>query len=127
MVLDPDLLLLDPNLLPLYPDLLPLDPAPAPPPLPSADKQSKLSGLSLHVASLSSSCDVTVLSSTQASTLPPGCSLAIVDDVTTVHMLLKGILDPALEIQKLAKKVKMYMWYISLQPLYVYVLYYVKP
>ena len=32
-----------------------------------------------------------------------------------------------LEIQKLAKKVKMYMWYISLQPLYVYVLYYVKP
>lgn len=36
---------------------------------------------------------------------PVGCGVAIVDDATVAHLLLKGILDPALEVAKLQKKV----------------------
>lgn len=32
--------------------------------------------------------------------------MAIVDEATVVHLLLKGILDPALEVAKLQKKVR---------------------
>ena len=40
-----------------------------------------------------------------AAAAPSGCSVAIVDDATTVYMLLVGVLDPVLEVQKLQKKV----------------------
>ncbi|KAG2438857.1 hypothetical protein HXX76_005397 [Chlamydomonas incerta] len=67
-----------------------------------ADKAAALRSLSLEVATLSSSSDVTLLAAGEAA--PLGCSVAIVDEATTLHMLLKGILDPALEIAKLDKK-----------------------
>lgn len=35
---------------------------------------------------------------------PPGCAIAIIDDTTSVHLLLKGMVDPAAEIVKLTKK-----------------------
>ncbi|KAG2489910.1 hypothetical protein HYH03_011547 [Edaphochlamys debaryana] len=67
-----------------------------------ADKAAQLQSLALEVATLSSSSAVTLLAAGEAA--PLGCSVAIVDDSVTVHMLLKGILDPALEIAKLEKK-----------------------
>ncbi|GIL56694.1 hypothetical protein Vafri_11999 [Volvox africanus] len=66
------------------------------------DKAAMLRGLSLEVVTLSTSSDLTLLGA--GVTAPLGCSVAIVDEATTVHMLLKGILDPALEITKLEKK-----------------------
>eukprot|EP00877_Chromochloris_zofingiensis_P001129 jgi/Chrzof1/11016/Cz05g20150.t1 len=61
-----------------------------------------LSGLCGEAATLSTSSDVQVLEGGQSA--PAGCSVAIVDDATTISMLLKGILDPALEIANLEKK-----------------------
>ncbi|GFR43813.1 hypothetical protein Agub_g4939 [Astrephomene gubernaculifera] len=66
------------------------------------DKCSQLRSLQLEVATLSASCDVALLAAGEAA--PLGCSVGIVDEATTVHMGLKGILDPALEIAKLEKK-----------------------
>jgi valyl-tRNA synthetase len=65
-----------------------------------------LRGLSLEVVTLSTSSDMTLLGPGDPATPPPGCSVAIVDESTLVHMLLKGILDPSLEITKLEKKVR---------------------
>jgi valyl-tRNA synthetase len=36
--------------------------------------------------------------------------VAIVDDTTVVHLLLVGVLDPALEVAKLEKKVRTWVW-----------------
>lgn len=35
---------------------------------------------------------------------PHGCGVAVVDDATTVYLLLTGILDASKEIEKLGKK-----------------------
>lgn len=51
------------------------------------------------------SSDVTVLGNGEVA--PSGCSVAIVDDSTTIYVLLTGVLDPVLEVQKLQKKVRM--------------------
>ena len=37
---------------------------------------------------------------------PLGCGVAIIDDATVAHLLLKGVLDPAQEVAKLQKKVR---------------------
>lgn len=37
---------------------------------------------------------------------PEGCSLLILNETTTVHVLIKGLVDPAAEIKKLQKKQK---------------------
>lgn len=37
-------------------------------------------------------------------TTPAGCAPAVVDDVTTVQLLLAGILDPSKELEKLQKE-----------------------
>eukprot|EP00195_Chlamydomonas_chlamydogama_P009622 CAMPEP_0202896952 /NCGR_PEP_ID=MMETSP1392-20130828/5840_1 /ASSEMBLY_ACC=CAM_ASM_000868 /TAXON_ID=225041 /ORGANISM="Chlamydomonas chlamydogama, Strain SAG 11-48b" /LENGTH=1288 /DNA_ID=CAMNT_0049582479 /DNA_START=84 /DNA_END=3950 /DNA_ORIENTATION=- len=66
-------------------------------------KHQVLTALSSEVATLTTSSEVSVLP--PGTSAPSGCSVGIVDDSTTLHMLLKGILDPALEIQKLQKKV----------------------
>lgn len=42
---------------------------------------------------------------------PAGCSVAIVDDSTSVLMQLKGILDPKLELAKLDKKLVEVWWW----------------
>lgn len=62
-----------------------------------------LSSLSSEIATLSVSSGLSVL--TPDAETPAGCSVAIVDDVTTIKMALAGVLDPSLEIQKLEKKV----------------------
>ena len=41
----------------------------------------------------------------QREDVPRGCSVAIVDEVTTAHLLLKDILNPAQELVRLDKKV----------------------
>ncbi|GAX73886.1 hypothetical protein CEUSTIGMA_g1336.t1 [Chlamydomonas eustigma] len=68
-----------------------------------AGKHGVLSSFSSEVATLTSSADITVLG--PGVSQPAGCSVAIVDESTTVYMLLAGVLDPVLEIQKLQKKV----------------------
>jgi valyl-tRNA synthetase len=68
----------------------------------SDDKRAVLASLASEVAALCTSSGVAVLPGDAPT--PPGCSVAIVDDATTVKMQLAGILDPALEIQKLEKK-----------------------
>lgn len=70
----------------------------------SPDKAAMLRSLQLEVVTLSTSSDLTLLAPGEGA--PLGCSVAIVDEATTVHMLLKGILDPAMEITKLEKKVR---------------------
>ena len=67
-------------------------------------KHSVLSSLAKEVAALTSSSSLTVLAAGEAA--PGGCSVAIVDESTTLHMLLKGILDPQAEVLKLQKKVR---------------------
>jgi len=71
----------------------------------SSGKRTVLSSLSGEISTLTTSSDVTVLG--DGETAPSGCSVAIVDDSTTIYMLLVGILDPILEVQKLQKKVGM--------------------
>eukprot|EP00775_Hariotina_reticulata_P010346 gene10346-10503_t len=61
-----------------------------------------LQQLSGDIACLSTSSEVVLLQ--QGAVAPAGCSVAIVDDTTTVHMLLTGILDPKIELVKLEKK-----------------------
>ena len=64
-----------------------------------------LSSLAGEIATLTTSSDVTVLLSGSSESAPAGCSVAIVDNSTTIHLLLIGVLDPVLEVQKLQKKV----------------------
>lgn len=68
------------------------------------DEQQRgaLSRFSGQIATLSTSSGVSV--SGNAEGLPQGCGIAIVDAATTAHMALKGVLDPALELQKLERK-----------------------
>uniref|UniRef100_A0A7R9VF87 valine--tRNA ligase n=1 Tax=Chlamydomonas euryale TaxID=1486919 RepID=A0A7R9VF87_9CHLO len=68
-----------------------------------ASRKAQLSGLASEIATLGTGASVAVLGPGD-SDAPPGCSVAIVDDVTAIKMQLAGILDPALEIQKLEKK-----------------------
>lgn len=56
---------------------------------------------SVEVATLSQCAQVSVV---EKAAVPLGCGVQIVDEATAAHMLLKGVLDPALEIQKLEKK-----------------------
>ena len=62
-----------------------------------------LSSYSSEIATLTTSSEAVVLAAGSAA--PVGCSVAIVDDATTIYMLLVGVLDPVLEVQKLQKKV----------------------
>ena len=68
-----------------------------------AGKHAMLSSLSSEAATLTTSSEVEVLQAGSAP--PPGCSVGIVDDSTTVYIVLAGVLDPVLEVQKLEKKV----------------------
>jgi len=71
-----------------------------------AAKAAVLARSTLEVATLSSSSEVTVLGPGAGAGSPPaGCGVAIVDDATVAHLALRGVLDPALEIAKLQKKV----------------------
>ena len=67
-----------------------------------AARAAALRALAPEAAALSASAAVEVLAPGAAA--PAGCSVAIVDDATTAHMLLKGVLDPKLELAKLEKK-----------------------
>ena len=65
-----------------------------------------LSSYSSEIATLTTSSEAVVLAAGSAAPVAPvGCSVAIVDDATTIYMLLVGVLDPVLEVQKLQKKV----------------------
>lgn len=35
---------------------------------------------------------------------PAGCALALIDETTAAHLLLKGIVDSGVEVQKLQKR-----------------------
>jgi len=67
-----------------------------------AGKAAVIQTLARDIGTLSTSSEVLLLEA--GAPAPVGCSVAIVDDSTTVNMLLKGILDPALELAKLEKK-----------------------
>ncbi|KAK9820072.1 hypothetical protein WJX72_005790 [[Myrmecia] bisecta] len=58
-----------------------------------------------ELCTMSTSSEVEVLPNGQAA--PKGCAVSIVDDSTTIHMVLAGIFDPAKELDKLQnEKVK---------------------
>lgn len=61
-----------------------------------------LNHLTEVIASLTSCSEVKNLTASEAA--PAGCAPAVVDDVTTVQLLLAGILDPSKEIDKLQKE-----------------------
>lgn len=65
------------------------------------------------IGSLTSCSKVAVQKASEAA--PAGCAPAVVDEVTTVQLLLAGILDPSKEIEKLQKeKVHLEHCYASL-------------
>lgn len=55
-----------------------------------------------------------MLSGSEGGSPPEGCGVAIVDDATVAHLLLKGILDPSLEVAKLQKKVGGCLWQLNM-------------
>jgi valyl-tRNA synthetase len=69
-----------------------------------ARRAGVLASLGLEIATL------TYCSSTEcldpSAPVPESCGLKICDENTTVYLLLKGILDPELELSKLEKKVE---------------------
>ena len=67
-----------------------------------AARASVLDTLTEVVGSLTSCSEVKLLHASQAA--PAGCAPAVVDEVTTVQLLLAGILDPSKEIDKLQKE-----------------------
>ena len=72
-----------------------------------ACKDTRLSGalasLALEIATLTY-CDSTEFLAADAAA-PASCGVKICDENTSVYLLLKGILDPELELQKLEKKI----------------------
>lgn len=62
-----------------------------------------LKTVTLEVATLTSSASVKILASGEEEP-PSGCGVAVVDDKTTLHLVLAGVLDAAKEIEKLEKK-----------------------
>eukprot|EP00192_Tetraselmis_astigmatica_P024574 CAMPEP_0117679300 /NCGR_PEP_ID=MMETSP0804-20121206/17744_1 /TAXON_ID=1074897 /ORGANISM="Tetraselmis astigmatica, Strain CCMP880" /LENGTH=940 /DNA_ID=CAMNT_0005488719 /DNA_START=78 /DNA_END=2900 /DNA_ORIENTATION=- len=67
-----------------------------------AARSSSLASLALEIATLATCSDLECLPA--GAPAPASCGVKICDDITTVHMLLKGILDPELELSKLEKK-----------------------
>jgi valyl-tRNA synthetase len=55
-----------------------------------------------EIATLTLSSAVNVID--ESSQPPPGCGVAVVDEKTTIHLSLIGVLDPVKEIEKLEKK-----------------------
>ncbi len=68
------------------------------------EKHAFLSTVCAEIATLSTSSTVKVVSS--ASDVPKGCGVAVVNEKTTIHLSLIGILDASKEIEKLEKKRK---------------------
>lgn len=64
---------------------------------------STLQSLTMELSTLTLSSTAEVMERDQSS-VPKGCGVAVIDDVTTVHLGLAGILDAAKEIEKLTKK-----------------------
>ena len=67
-----------------------------------AGRAATLQHLTEVIASLTSCSEVRNLEAGDAA--PAGCAPAVVDEVTTVQLLLAGILDPSKEIDKLQKE-----------------------
>ena len=61
-----------------------------------------LSRLTEEISSLTSCAEVRLQEAGEAT--PSGCAPAVIDDSTTVQLLLAGILDPQKEIEKLQKE-----------------------
>jgi len=54
-----------------------------------------------EICTLSNSSELEI---TSRDSVPPGCLVSVVDGQTTAHVLLKGVLDAKVEIEKLKKK-----------------------
>lgn len=65
-------------------------------------KRKVLSSLTEEISCLTSCAEARVLAAEEAT--PSGCAPAVIDDSTTVQLLLAGILDPQKEIEKLQKE-----------------------
>ena len=61
-----------------------------------------LSQLTGEISSLTSCAEVRLQEAGEAT--PSGCAPAVIDDSTTVQLLLAGILDPQKEMEKLQKE-----------------------
>lgn len=66
------------------------------------EKRAVVESAGEEIATLTTSASVTVLK--EGDEKPHGCGVCIVDDTTTAHMALAGILDAAKEVEKLEKK-----------------------
>ena len=67
-------------------------------------RRARLVATANDVAALASCGAVTVVAETAEA--PEGCGVAILDDVTSVHVLLAGLLDPVQEVTRLEKAVQ---------------------
>jgi len=68
----------------------------------SPERAASLTALSAEIATLTTSSAAEVLA--HGAPAPSSCGIKICDEATTVHMLLKGVLDPEIEIKRLEKK-----------------------
>lgn len=67
-----------------------------------ADRRGRLAGMATEAATLSFSSNVWVGDTDTVA--PKGCAVTVVDNVTTAHVLLVGLLDPKQEVKRLEKK-----------------------
>ena len=67
-----------------------------------AERAAHLASVTVEIATLTTSAAVEVLP--PDAERPHGCGVAILDDVTAIHMGLAGILDASKEVEKLAKR-----------------------
>jgi len=67
-----------------------------------AERKGRLEGVVAEIRTLAKTGDIRVAGTDGDA--PTGCAVQVVDDATTLHVLLKGLLDPAQEVGKLEKK-----------------------
>ncbi|EFN58150.1 hypothetical protein CHLNCDRAFT_141931 [Chlorella variabilis] len=67
-----------------------------------AAKAALLASCGVEITTLTTNASLQMLAEGEAA--PPGCAVAIIDEVTTVYLSLSGVLDAAKELEKLSKR-----------------------
>eukprot|EP01025_Chloroclados_australasicus_P060277 TRINITY_DN771_c5_g1_i1.p1 TRINITY_DN771_c5_g1~~TRINITY_DN771_c5_g1_i1.p1 ORF type:complete len:1316 (-),score=198.99 TRINITY_DN771_c5_g1_i1:331-4227(-) len=68
------------------------------------DKRDMISSCSAEITTMTLTGKINV--NENSDEIPKGCGVAVVDDACTLYLMLKGILDPVKELEKLAKRLE---------------------
>jgi valyl-tRNA synthetase len=69
----------------------------------TAATKAAMTTMTSGITALASCGSVTLLSATDA--VPTGCGVNVINESITIYLLLRGVVDPAMEIEKLNKKI----------------------